>query len=184
MRDISNDPPRYTDEPAQEPRDGAIDRRGFIRGAVAGAVVGAVALAPAIAEAKRCLPVAPKKGSRVRFTATSEDGAVFQGRMDLDTVETTIPAGSTSRTLSVELFFDTYEKGGSIVPTTTAFANLALVDADKHRPPLVMFAWGKGLAFRAIVEGTSIAFTAFLEDGTPVGAIVVTRLQIVEECAV
>jgi hypothetical protein len=49
---------------------------------------------------------------------------------------------------------------------TDKIMTLALVDADKHRPPLVMFSWG-GFQFKGVVESLTMRYTMFLPDGKP-----------------
>jgi len=84
----------------------------------------------------------------------------------LDTPEQEFTSGNPA-VLSVELFFDTYE-GKTDVRTehTDKIMTLALVDADKHRPPLVMFSWG-GFTFKGVVESLTLRYTMFLPDGKP-----------------
>ncbi|MFN3203003.1 MAG: phage tail protein [Bradymonadia bacterium] len=79
-------------------------------------------------------------------------------------------------TLSLELFFDTYEKGSNVKAHTDALHNLALIDPTLHRPPLVMASWGK-LRFQGVIESISHRFTMFLEDGTPVRATCTVSLR-------
>src|SRR6476659_8832725 len=60
----------------------------------------------------------------------------------LDTPEHEFTTGNPA-ILSVELFFDTYEDFFfNDAATTEKILNLAMVNADKHRPPKVMFTWG------------------------------------------
>ena len=74
------------------------------------------------------------------------------------------------RILSVELFFDTYEEKKSVHEYTDRLQNYALVDPDKHQPPLVMFQWGK-ISFTGVVETLNLRFTMFLTDGTACRAV-------------
>jgi nucleoid-associated protein YgaU len=103
--------------------------------------------------------------------------------------------GVSPETLSIDLFFDTYESRASasgwqqvasfVQPTnpfqasdatnvtklTDRVVQLAEVDPEKHRPPVCKLSWG---AFTNIFTGvlTSLdqKFTLFLADGTPVRA--------------
>jgi hypothetical protein len=90
-------------------------------------------------------------------------------------------------TLSMELFFDTYSPSlrKHFVPPrsdvrifTRPIAELLEIDSTIHAPPVVRFVWGAplgsplGLHFKAIIERFSQRFTMFLDDGTPVRAIV------------
>ena len=84
----------------------------------------------------------------------------------LDTPEQEFTSGNPA-VLSVELFFDTYEAKKDVrTDHTEKIMTLALVDADKHRPPLVMFSWG-GFTFKGVVESLSLRYTMFLPDGKP-----------------
>jgi nucleoid-associated protein YgaU len=76
--------------------------------------------------------------------------------------------------LNVELFFDAYELQGEardVRQWTDQLEVFQLVNADKHRPPLLLFIWGKKLKFKCMLRHMSIRFTMFLDDGTPVRAI-------------
>lgn len=70
-------------------------------------------------------------------------------------------------TLNVELFFDTYEEKGDVrVKHVDPIMQLALIDPDKHRPPLVMFNWG-GFTFKGVIESLTVRYTMFLPEGKP-----------------
>jgi LysM repeat protein len=77
--------------------------------------------------------------------------------------------GGAARTLSMELFFDTYEKGTDVSKRTDRVYNLTEVDPKVHRPPIVTFAWGN-LTFVCVVQRVAGRFTLFLESGIPVRA--------------
>jgi hypothetical protein len=84
----------------------------------------------------------------------------------LDSPEQEFTSGNPA-VLSVELFFDTYESKKDVrAEHTDKIMKLALVDADKHRPPLVMFSWG-GFTFKGVVEALTLRYTMFLPDGKP-----------------
>lgn len=72
-------------------------------------------------------------------------------------------------TLSMELFFDSYEKGEDVRNYTSKVTQLLDVDKDLHAPPTCRFVWG-GLNFKGILEKASQKFTLFLDSGTPVRA--------------
>lgn len=74
-----------------------------------------------------------------------------------------------AETLSMELFFDTYEEGTDVREHTDRIDDLLEVDADRHAPPVCRFAWGS-LNFKSVLESASKTFTMFLPDGTPVRA--------------
>ncbi|MBI4576610.1 MAG: LysM peptidoglycan-binding domain-containing protein [Planctomycetes bacterium] len=72
--------------------------------------------------------------------------------------------------LSMELFFDTYEEKKDVREHTQKIADLLFVNAEKHRPPILLFTWGKNMQFKCLLERLSQKFTMFLDDGTPVRA--------------
>ncbi len=98
-----------------------------------------------------------------------------QAAAGLDAPEMQFTTGQ-GETLALELFFDTYEKGSSVKRHTDALHKLALIDAELHRPPLVMVSWG-ALKFQGVVESISHRFTMFLESGTPVRATCTLSLR-------
>lgn len=76
--------------------------------------------------------------------------------------------------LNVELFFDAYElEGGArdVRSWTDQLEVFGLVNADLHRPPILLFIWGKKLKFKCLLKNLSLRFTMFLDDGTPVRAV-------------
>ena len=87
----------------------------------------------------------------------------------LDMPEQEFTSGNPA-VLSVELFFDTYEDKKSVHENTDKLKVLAEVDADKHRPPLVMFSWGK-IKFKGVVETLNLRFTMFLSTGVACRAV-------------
>jgi len=93
----------------------------------------------------------------------------------LDLPEQEFTSGNP-RVLSVELFFDTYEEKKSVHDHTDKLQQCALVDPDKHRPPLVMFHWGK-VQFKGVVETLNLRFTMFLNDGTACRAVATVNIK-------
>ena len=81
----------------------------------------------------------------------------------LDLPEQEFTSGNPA-VLSVELFFDTYEAKTDVHEHTDQIQNLTLVNSDKHRPPMVMFSWGK-VKFKGVVESLTLRYTMFLSDG-------------------
>jgi LysM repeat protein len=85
-----------------------------------------------------------------------------------------------TRTLSMDLFFDTYEKGSDVRKYTNKIYGLVDIRGPLHRPPIVTFSWGT-FNFQAVVEQVGGRFTLFLSDGTPVRATLsVTFKEFVE----
>lgn len=92
-----------------------------------------------------------------------------------------------ARTLSMELFFDTYEerkvKDKDVREKTKLITQLVEVDNDLHAPPVCRFVWGT-LDFKGVVEKVSAKYTMFLESGTPVRAtlnVTFREYQTIEE---
>ena len=92
--------------------------------------------------------------------------------------DTTIPGLSSpitqfisgsSETLTMDLFFDTYEERTDVREYTDKVDNLLEIDSDLHAPPICKFVWGS-LNFKAVLERSNKRFTMFLFDGTPVRA--------------
>lgn len=80
------------------------------------------------------------------------------------------------KTLSMELFFDTYEKREgdkheARSDVRTAYVDkimeLLEIDSGTHAPPVCIFKWGN-LSFTGVLERATRNFTMFLADGTPV----------------
>ncbi len=81
-----------------------------------------------------------------------------------------------TRTLALELFFDT-TRGGSgalqvadVRALTEPVAQLGRIQPKTHAPPRITFIWGLGLSFRAIVDNVQQKFTLFNPAGIPVRA--------------
>jgi LysM repeat protein len=73
------------------------------------------------------------------------------------------------RSLSMQLFFDTYEAGEDVRSYTGQVVGLMAVDAELHAPPVCIFSWGN-LNFVGVVTQANQNFQLFLSDGTPVRA--------------
>ncbi len=82
----------------------------------------------------------------------------------------------SARSLSMDLFFDTYELGRDVRRDTDSIYKLVEVEVGEHRPPIVVFSWGK-LSFRCMLERVSGRFTLFLADGVPVRATLGVRFR-------
>ena len=76
-----------------------------------------------------------------------------------------------ARTLSMQLFFDTYEDGVDVRKHTKQLIDLLEINKDIHAPPVCQFTWG-GLTFICVLERADQRFTLFLPNGTPVRATV------------
>jgi len=77
--------------------------------------------------------------------------------------------GGRSRTLSLDLFFDTFETRTDVSPLTDKIYALLEINRDTHVPPLCTFRWGR-LVFTGVVETVDGRFTLFFPDGKPARA--------------
>jgi nucleoid-associated protein YgaU len=74
-----------------------------------------------------------------------------------------------TRTLSLELYFDTYEERTDVREYTNSVYSLLAIEPSTHVPPICNISWGT-FAFRGVLDHASGKFTLFLSDGTPVRA--------------
>lgn len=72
-------------------------------------------------------------------------------------------------TLSLNLFFDTYEAGIDVRTYTSKIVGILDVDSDLHTPPTCKFIWGS-LDFKGVITSITQKYTMFLETGVPVRA--------------
>jgi hypothetical protein len=95
-------------------------------------------------------------------------------------------SGGGSRTLTLELFLDVFEKkGGDVRKHVDKLWDLTMIDEKKvknqktkrSRPPLCLFQWGPNWSFKAAVTSLSVKYTLFRQDGTPVRATASITLQ-------
>lgn len=88
------------------------------------------------------------------------------------------------RTLTMDLFFDSYEKKEDVRKYTNEIYGLTSVESETHVPAVCLFKWGAGAwgkrdqnSFRCVVERISGKFTLFLADGTPVRAMLTVTFK-------
>ncbi len=97
-----------------------------------------------------------------------------------------------ARTISMDLFFDTYEDGVDVRTYTDQITGwdagsmlsklpdgkkgLMDIDSDLHAPPVCLFIWGAYI-FPCIIERVSKRFTMFLPEGIPVRATLSVSLK-------
>lgn len=84
-------------------------------------------------------------------------------------------SGDTT-TLTMDLFFDTYEAGTDVRKYTSKISGLLDVDRDLHAPPTCRFVWGS-LDFKGVAEKVTQRFTMFLDSGIPVRATLNVTFQ-------
>jgi len=80
------------------------------------------------------------------------------------------------RTMTMDLFFDTYEQQSNVTVHTRLIYKLLEVRGPLHRPPVCTFTWGS-FNFKCVVERVGGRFTLFLADGTPVRATLSVTLK-------
>ncbi len=86
------------------------------------------------------------------------------------------------------ILFDGYEQGESVAGylnkliQSVYFADSG--EAKNKRPPFYIFAWGNKQYFTCFVEKLTYRLSRFLEDGTPVQAVVDLTLRKVDEANV
>jgi hypothetical protein len=73
------------------------------------------------------------------------------------------------RTLTMDLFFDTYEEQTDVTEETQNIYDLLEIEATTHAPPICDIQWGT-FWFTGVLDHVSGQFTLFLSDGTPVRA--------------
>ncbi|MDD2621227.1 MAG: LysM peptidoglycan-binding domain-containing protein [Syntrophomonadaceae bacterium] len=76
--------------------------------------------------------------------------------------------------LTMDLFFDTYEKRTDVRDHTSLVAKLMEVDKDLHAPPVCRFVWGS-MDFKGVIEKINERYTMFLDSGIPVRAVLQVR---------
>lgn len=75
-----------------------------------------------------------------------------------------------TRTLSMELLFDTYEEAQDVEEAyVKKIYGLLEIDPDTHAPPICTFQW-QNFSFTCVLERVSGTYNLFLADGTPVRA--------------
>jgi hypothetical protein len=100
----------------------------------------------------------------------------------LPTPVTQFVSGETL-TVSLDLFFDTYEQHEDVRDYSNRVFNLTRIDPTTHAPPICGFSWG-GLAplgdereLRGVVDSVSQKFTMFLDNGRPVRATLAVKIS-------
>jgi nucleoid-associated protein YgaU len=81
-----------------------------------------------------------------------------------------------TRTLALELFFDTYEQREDVSHYTNKIYRLLGIESQSHVPPICRFTWGE-FNFDCVVQSVGGQFTLFLGDGTPVRATLNVSLK-------
>ncbi|MBN1318101.1 MAG: LysM peptidoglycan-binding domain-containing protein [Anaerolineales bacterium] len=105
-----------------------------------------------------------------------------------NTPEVTFGGGQPA-TLTMQIFFDTYEDGTDVRKHTKGLWELMRINEDrknsktqKGEPPKVTFSWGQYWSFEAVIVSLTQKFTMFLQDGIPVRSTVdITFKQVRDE---
>jgi nucleoid-associated protein YgaU len=72
-------------------------------------------------------------------------------------------------TLSMDLFFDSYEENKDVRGYTDRITDLLRIDPTLHAPPILRFIWAS-LNFTCVLARATKRFTMFRSDGIPVRA--------------
>lgn len=73
------------------------------------------------------------------------------------------------RTLSMDLFFDTYEEQTDVTTETQKVYRLLDIESSTHAPPICELRWGQ-FQFTGVLDNVNGQFTLFLANGRPVRA--------------
>ena len=75
----------------------------------------------------------------------------------------------SAQTLTMELFFDTTDKGTDVREFTGLVLNLTVANRETHAPPRLLFVWGS-LVFPCVLESVTQSFDYFNSSGKPLRA--------------
>lgn len=110
----------------------------------------------------------------------SIDSSVQYQRSAMPGLQTPITqfVSGQAQTLSLDLFFDTYEKKADVRNYTSKLTDLLKIDSEIHAPPVCLFKWGaplslspeKEMFFKGVFDKITQKFTMFLDSGRPVRA--------------
>ena len=119
-------------------------------------------------------------GERIPVMYNPEQYSIEQGN---NFAEIGIPGLSVSpvqyvrgkgRTLTMELFFDSFERAEDVRRYSGRVVGLLAPRPDTHAPPILLFTMGQ-FALRCVLADASQKYTMFLRDGTPVRATLNVR---------
>lgn len=87
-----------------------------------------------------------------------------------------------TQTISLSLFFDTYETAEDVRNHTGKVVNLLKINKEIHAPPVCLFLWGGSIAgdkakFKGVIDSVSQKFTMFLDSGIPVRATLTVSIS-------
>ena len=90
-----------------------------------------------------------------------------------------------NRSMSLELFFDKFEAGGTVQPEVELLTQMTRINAsagsetEKH-PPRVLVAFGIASWFRGVIESLGVKYTMFDDKGMPVRATCSLKIKEVD----
>ncbi len=132
-------------------------------------------------------PAVPVKFNPTEYSFTRQlnwDVETVKGR-DVSQVEF---GGGQPTTLTMQLFFDSYEERKDVREFTEPIWKMTLIDEKSKnpttqmgRPPWVQFVWGSLWSFKAVISSITLRFTMFLPNGTPVRAVMDVTFRQIEE---
>jgi hypothetical protein len=121
------------------------------------------------------------------FTVTKQNSWQLNEVKGQDVPQLEFSGGGAS-TLTMDLFFDTYERGNDVREYTNKIWELMAIDDKltddvnrKGRPPAVRFNWGEVTSFKAVITNIIQKFTMFKADGTPLRATLTVTFQEAEK---
>ena len=94
--------------------------------------------------------------------------------------------GAPARTMTLELFLDSYEPQNGRVHVQTVVERLremaspreeGSTDAQERRPHICLVAWPGQRAFRGVIESMNVKYTMFTRDGVPVRAVCQLKMK-------
>lgn len=134
------------------------------------------------AQLAKAVIVNQQSGQRIEVMYNPEEYRVEQGN---EVAEIGVPGlarppiqfvRGRARVLSMDLFFDTYERGEDVRVHTRRIVGLLDPHARTHAPPVLLFVMGH-VAFECVLLEANQQYTMFLADGTPVRARLSVRFQ-------
>ena len=97
-------------------------------------------------------------------------------------------SGGDPTTLTMQLFFDSYEERKDVRDYTEPIWKMTFIENKtvnqknkRGRPPKVQFVWGSMWSFKAVITSITQKFTMFLPNGTPVRATMDVSFQQIDE---
>lgn len=134
------------------------------------------------AQLAKAVIVNQQSGQRIEVMYNPEEYRIDQGN---EIAEIGVPGlakppihyvRGRARTLSMELFFDTYERAQDVRVHTQRVVELLDPNPRTFAPPVLLFVMGY-FAFECVLLEVNQQFTMFLADGTPVRARLSVRFQ-------